>query len=200
MGRGGAAGATFRTFAESSGNGFRYQDKPINDEGVARVSAARISQWLAREVLAGQDVLVDSPHLAGRLPSLLSGDRNEAATWNQTCTFPAAASDSGLDESRIGAGRFAASHWLSRPAWHWERVNNDEAIPEIADPWSAQPGLFAFCEDLSTFVRNDDARPFLADLASPYVRRYVADVGRLSSRIPDLSSIEYRPADRFESY
>jgi len=174
---------TFEKFVRSSGNGIRGRDKS-NEEMVARIGAARVSKWLERLVLSGQDIVVDAPHLVSRFSSLLLGDHDKLATWNKTTALSAKA-DLGIDHTYIEAFAFERSHWLSRPAWFWNDVYMNSNIKEVEEPWKAETAKFAFCEDSSTFEKHDDCREFNASVDSPYNRRYIHAV-----QFPD---VDYAP-------
>ena len=165
---------TFRKFVEStgSGNGLRgREEQPINDEAIARIAAARISCWLEYYVLPGQNILVDAPHLISRFPSLLGEKVNDIEYWNRIATL-SEPDIKGLSSS-INRYLFNKSNWLSRPVWFWNDLINSEEIKEVRDPWSTPNPGFVFCEDISKFMPIDDVRSFVADLESPFVRRYV---------------------------
>lgn len=141
----------FREFVGNTGNGLRRKDEALDDESIARIAATRISKWLERMVLSGQDVLVDAPHLVSRFPSLLTGDRNKRQTWDQTASFKGVDS-LGLRHRQIQDFRFEKQDWLSRPAWFWGRLSNYDKIAEVADPWSTEQPDLVFCEDMSKFL------------------------------------------------
>lgn len=162
---------TFGKFVRFSGNGIRGRDK-ANEEMVARIAAARVSKWLERLVLSGQDIVVDAPHLVSRFPSLLLGDHNDLATWNKTSALSNKA-DLGIERTEIEKFSFKMSHWLSRPAWFWNDVYTCSNIKEVAEPWKAETAKFAFCEDSSTFEKKEDCKEFNASVDSPYNRRYM---------------------------
>jgi hypothetical protein len=168
---GNPAEATFKDFVCLSGNGLRGKDVPTK-EMVARIAAARISKWLERLVLPGQDILVDAPHLVSRFPSLLQGDHEDVATWNKSATF-LNQDELGLDLDNIGEFAFKPQYWLSRPAWFWNRVYACREIKEVAEPWNAETPKFAFCEDSSTFEKIEECSEFHASIDSPYNRRFV---------------------------
>jgi hypothetical protein len=180
---------TFEKFVTDSGKGLRPKDKPFNQESIARIAAARISKWLERLVLPGQDILVDAPHLVLRFPSLLKAktNRDKAETWNKTASFE--------DESKLGINHqlfeseylFKKADWLSRPAWYWNSLTTCKDIPEVKNPWSAKFPEFVFAEDTSCFIERDKAHEFVADLPSPFVRRFVAQIKK----------VEYVPSVRF---
>lgn len=189
---------TFRDFVLKSDNGLRPKDAAINDESISRIAAARISKWLERLILPGQDILVDAPHLVSRYPSLLKGDVAEFKSWNRTASF-AGVTKIGIHYERIKEHRFARQNWLSRPAWFWNRVSNLEKISEVSDPWSIRKGNYVFCEDLSRFVSQKAAREFVAELPSPFVRRFVVDSKTRDGKkiAGDAEQVDYIPAVRF---
>ena len=74
---------TFHDFVVDSGNGLDRNDGLWEPEAASRIAAARLAKWLERLVLAGQDFLVDAPHLISRFPSLLPGSRAKAGDWDR---------------------------------------------------------------------------------------------------------------------
>jgi len=168
---GNPAEVTFKEFVLRSGNGLRGKDA-TTDEMVARIAAARVSKWLERLVLPGQDILVDAPHLVSRFPSLLEGDPKDLANWNKTADL------SGntvlpLELEKIEAFSFKESYWVSRPVWFWNRVYTSNKIKEVANPWKSVETEFAFCEDSSTFEKRELCREFYATIDSPYNQRFI---------------------------
>jgi hypothetical protein len=173
---------TFRKFALKSDNGLRRKDNKAEDEEViARVAAARISKWLERIVLPGQDILVSAPHLVFRFPSLLNGDSRKLKDWQRF----AAKSDT-FSPSPLETYRPAKCFWFSRHVWFWPKVCKFEDIQEIREPWKAPRLEFALAEDTSSFHKKDQCREFVAETESPFNRRY----------IKKLAGIDYRPAVR----
>ena len=192
------ANTTFAGFVLESDNGFRRNDKPLNNSMILRVAAARLAKWLERCVLAGQDILVDAPHLVARYPSLITNNRAKIQSWNKIASLTAP-EPLGIDHKKIEAFRFSRDNWISRPAWFWPMVANFEQLLEVVEPWSIQHPDWVFCEDLSVFLPKSMVREFVADLPSPFIRRYVADP---NSNLPErlatsLKNIDYRPALRF---
>jgi hypothetical protein len=190
--------STFRDFVLSSGNGLRLKDKPISNEFIARIAAARISKWLERLILPGQDILVDAPHLVSRYPSLLKGDPDKLKTWNQTTSL-SGIGKLGLSYQRIADFRFQHNDWLSRPSWFWSKLSNFGQISEVSDPWSMKKPEYVFCEDISQFVDKKLTREFVAQVASPFVRRFVIDPTVKEGRklAKDADKVDYVPAVRF---
>lgn len=178
-----AESVTFLDFVRHSGSGLETRDR-TSDELEKRIAAARIFKWLESHVLAGQDILVDAPHLVLRFPSLLDGDLEKIEDWNRTAHLP---EPEGVHLGKIAKHRFEKEHWLSRTAWHWDKIREDSSIPEVSDPWeSPDPPGFVFCEDTSRFVEDSEAQEFVSSVPSSFVRRHVEL----------LSEIEYRPSAR----
>jgi len=184
---------TFRDFVRESGQGLRgIKDDVLDDESVARIAAARIAKWLERMVLSGQDILIDAPHLVSRFPSLLTGNVRSVANWNKTTSF-SGVKRLGIKFGRIENFRFPKEDWLSRPAWLWSPLSNFAKVAEVADPWGSVRPDFVFCEDVSRFLPQDSATEFVADLASPFVRRFVVNKESPKGRhfASSLRGVEY---------
>ena len=181
------AETTFREFVTESGNGLRPKDKGILDEDVlARVGAARISKWLEIFVLPEQDILVDAPHLVSRYPSLIKGDRKKIGTWNKTAQL-VEHGELGLNTESIEPYRFKKDYWISRPVWFWDKLREHAQIKELIEPRLTVKPVWVFCEDASRFYKRNACREFLADTASPFVRRFAKG----------FDSVDYRPRVRF---
>ena len=182
---------TFREFVTKSGNGLRSKDtkklkKGPNDHVLARVGAARISKWLEQLVLPEQDILVDAPHLVSRYPSLITGDKEKIGTWNKTAQL-VGHEELGLDTTLIEDYRFENPHWISRPAWLWDKLCECEDIKEVSEPWLTVKPDWVFCEDTSCFHKQTDCKEFIADIASPFTRRFVKN----------FVGVDYHPRVRF---
>ena len=163
---------TPRQFATKSNNGFRPKDRYPSPLEIARVTAARISKWLERMVLSGQEVLVDAPHLVSRFPSLLTEPRGKIESWNKT-TQLTSPNKLPIDHKLIEDFRFKKDHWVSRPVWFWNELVGFEGINEIAEPLERSEVPFVFAEDASRFFKRSQCREFVAELDSPYLRRFV---------------------------
>ena len=180
------AKTTFKEFVESSGKGLQPRDENKNEELVASIAAARISKWLERLVLPGQDILVDAPHLTSRYPSLLVGDPSKTETWNRT-TGLVGLDKLSLDHTNIKEYGFKKDYWLSRPTWFWQKLSENQSIKEVSEPWERKKTNFVFCEDTSSFHKQKECTEFYAELASPFRRRFVYRV----------NGINYQPAVQF---
>lgn len=178
----GFEGTTFRDFVVSSGNGLHRKD--IGDDvTIARVAAARLGKWLERLVLAGQDVLVDAPHLVTRFPGLLPRDRiMELEAWNGTSEL----FEPGIEQEVVADFGFRRRNWLSRLAWFGRMIDDPR---DALDPWDLEVPGFVFCEDRSAFRPGEAAREFVADVPSAFVRRFVGD--------PPAEGVRYQPSVRF---
>jgi hypothetical protein len=163
--------ATAREFALKSGNGLRPKDNKSTDEVIARVTAARLSKWLERMILPGQDMLVDAPHLVSRYPSLLRGNPDDLGAWNQTAGF-GPLNELGIELEDIERFSLEQSVWLSRPAWFWRELSNSKQIREASKPWERKPAKYVFAEDSSRFYEKEKCTEFMAEVESPFVRRY----------------------------
>ena len=182
---------TFREFVTKSGNGLKPKDvkeldNNINDHVLARVGAARISKWLEQLVLPEQDILVDAPHLVSRYPSLITNGKEEIGTWNKTAQL-IDFSELGMKTDLIEPYRFQKSYWISRPIWFWDELCECEEIQEVSEPWLTVRPNWVFCEDTSCFHKQEDCKEFLADIASPFTRRFVKNI----------SGVDYQPRVRF---
>ena len=196
LGPGGTPEETsFAEFVKRSGNGLRAKDEPFEPSSIARIAAARLWKWLERLVLSAQDVLVDAPHLVSRYPSLLKGGLNSPRTWNRTTSL--SRDKTGLNLALIHPFEFPRPGWLSRPAWFWKKLSSSEKIKEVTDPWTKLAPDFVFCEDISRFLPVESAREFVADVPSPFVRRFVVKRGSRAARRIDVKDVQYEPAVRF---
>lgn len=182
------AATTFKEFVVNYGNGLKERDKidTNNNEMIARIATARISKWLEQSVLPGQDILVDSPHLVYRYPSLLKRKQPDIDDWNKTTTF-GAIENLGMYHQKIRKFKFKKEYWLSRPAWFWKGISEFKKIEEVSEPWGRKPTKYIFCEDSSRFYEREECKEFIADLESPYNRRFVRR----------FRSVEYAPEVRF---
>jgi hypothetical protein len=200
---------TFEEFVRESRYGLRQADRPRNEKQIGRIAAARVAKWLEEAVLAGQEVLVDAPHLVARLPSLLKSPLS-LKSLNATAQLDDSPAKLGISESAIASARFNKAGWLSRPAWRWFEVARNEEIDENKSPWSKVEVPFGFCEDVSMFLPTEACREFVAEVDSAFNRRFVANFrveagrrmaaryrskpGRVNPRDP--IRVKYEPADR----
>ena len=153
---------------------------------VARVAAAEVGKWLSNQVLPGQEILIDAPHLVAHYPSLVNGRRtlpclNELARMAEDADIP-------LEATSIEDALFRPSIWLDRPAWWTERVLENRQLAENRRPWEMKPLKYCFAEDTSRFHEPSECRPFQA----------VGTLGERYVRIPD-TSIQYKPSNRLLS-
>ena len=180
---------TFKDFVKNSPNVLRGKDNEATDymdeEMVGRIAASRVSKWLERLVLPGQDILVDAPHLVMRYPSLLESDHTKVENWNKTSKFEPF-DKLGLDFKTIEQFRFKKDYWLSRPIWFSSQLSDCQDVKEVLEPWAREEIDFVFCEDSSSFYKKEECRTFIAKMESPYDRRFVHY----------FNSVEYSPKKR----
>ena len=167
---------TFRDFVKDSPNVLKGKDNKATDymdeEMMGRIAASRVSKWLERLVLPGQDILVDAPHLVMRYPSLLVLDNTKVENWNNTAKFEPF-NKLGLCFETIEQFRFKKDYWLSRPVWFSSQLSDCREIKEVQEPWTRGDIDFVFCEDSSSFYEKKKCRTFIAKIESPYDRRFV---------------------------
>lgn len=189
-----AENVTFDQFVRESGHGLRGADR-AGPSARARIAASRVSKWLERLVLPGQDVLVDAPHIAARFPSLLRAS-DAAKAWSETATIPKRATSRisvNLDAKTIAAHIYPHNHWVSRPVWYWAAVSGEPEVQEVADPWAVTTERYVFCEDSSRFHVPKDARPFQPGGPTTFIKRFV-ERKRPASSPPGL---RYLPLDQY---
>ncbi len=175
---------TFRDFAKSP-NALHRRDKNSSIDTVCRIAAARISKWLERRVLPGQNILVDAPHLVSRYPSLLKGEHDSLKAFNQSARFYPY-KDLSIDHHRIEEFRYSRAYWFSRPVWYWRKLAEFARIKEVSTPWEKKLSPFRFCEDASRFYDKRVCKEFIANVDSPYNRRFVRR----------FSNVDYQPRVR----
>jgi hypothetical protein len=180
--------ATFREFATESGKGLKKKDVNLDEDILATIAATRLSKWLERLVLAGQDILVDAPHLVSRYPSILKTDHKKREEWNKTTLSNL--QDLPLYVEKIEQYRFKKDFWLSRPAWFLDSLSNSSQIAEITEPWKKENSKFRFCEDSSTFESLKNSREFRAGVNSVYVQRFI--------NRPLIEGIDYQPKTKLK--
>ena len=163
---------TFKAFTKNPASALRAKDKNSNPEIVCRIATARISKWLERRILPGQNIVVDAPHLASRYPSLLVKGHDNLNSWNQCANFDSY-KQLNIDYGRIERFRYSKSYWFSRPVWFWRSLAEFARIKEVSSPWDKEPTAFRFCEDASRFYGKRVCKEFNADVDSPYNRRFV---------------------------
>ena len=153
---------------------------------VARVAAAEVGKWLSNQVLPGQEILIDAPHLVAHYPSLVKGRRTRPSL-NELARM-AAEADLPLEAAKIEDARFQPGFWLDRPAWWTERVLENRQLAENRRPWEMKPLKYCFAEDTSSFHEPSECQPFQA----------VGTLGERYVRKPDMS-VEYQPSNRLLS-
>lgn len=183
---------TFVEFVRSSGNGLRPKDKAWDEGAYRRIAASRIRRWLDGEVLASQNILVDAPHLAARLPALVP-DQDDSS-WKQVCTL--SAPDWPKHKETLERFRYEHRDWISRDAWKWFKIRAQRREDELRPFWSGSRPPLVFCEDVSTFVPSERAHRFVADVSTPYDERFVVGPVSDSSEYDSVRDVTYQPRIR----
>jgi hypothetical protein len=176
--------------------GYRRGDEAPSRRSVARVAAARLAKWMETVVLPLQDVLIDAPHLVQRNAALLNVEHLEeskSADWNVTTVVPTAPEACGL-RAEVLPHTHTAPDWLSRPAFYWPKISAASELPGIAEPYRVPAVDMVFCEDVSAFLRSEDARRFVSKLDSSSPVRWLADPDKAGHTM--LSDVEYQPRTR----
>jgi hypothetical protein len=176
--------------------GYRRGDEAPSRQSVARVAAARLAKWVETAVLPLQDVLIDAPHLVQRNAALLDVEHlkeSQSSDWNVTTAVPAAPEACGL-RAEVLPHMHTAPDWLSRPAFYWPKISAASELPGIAEPYRVPAVDMVFCEDVSAFLRREDARRFVSKLDSSSPVRWLADPDKSGHTM--LSDVEYQPRTR----
>jgi hypothetical protein len=163
--------ATFEFLACESEFGLNAKDRQgaVGDDAKRRIAAAAVTRWLEGQVLPGQNVLIDAPHLAQRYPALLKGETSDLAAWNRTADL--SAPDPGLDLDTLADARVPASAWVSRRVWSLPHVvRHRSALLKTSNGGSQ---VFVFCEDTSRFADIDRATEIEIAVPTPYFQRFV---------------------------
>lgn len=164
--------ATFRDFAQGSEYGLTAKDRSadVDEDSLRRVAAAAVARWLEWQVVPGQNVLIDAPHLVQRFPGLLSGEPGDIDAWNRTADLTVGDA-AGLQSEKLSAALVPATRWTSRPVWSLPKILGGDAAVLHARPVGAPK--FVFCEDTSRFVGLDEAVEVAVAVPSPYFQRFV---------------------------
>ena len=170
---------TFRTMLES-GNALQVKDrgviKYLPDEIKLKLAVSRVTKWVETQVVSGQDILVDAPHLVSRYPSLLldlPDDPGELKLALDRTAGSQNVQEFGLKLDLLEGTEYDKSIWASRPVWFWNRIMNRAEIEEVREPWTKRELPLVFCEDASGFFKRTECSTFYADVPSPYTQRYV---------------------------
>ena len=171
------ANVTFFDFVEGNANAVDLKDgRKIIEKGdadkVAQICAHRIAKWLARLVLGPQDILIDLPHLAEKLPFLVPQNRQTSLDFWNSCATQTAAPTSELTED-ISAYRFEHEHWFDRPVYWWDKFDPEQTLDKLLAMPNSNPGELVFCEDSSAFHNSNQCQRFVAAHHSTTDNRYI---------------------------
>lgn len=182
-------GATFRDIARAPSLGLDIKDAQPNEGLLKRIAAYGVVRWLNTQVLPGQNVLVDLPHLLERLPKVMTSETFEqlrAQTLNFTTIDEAVAQVPRLEALSNAVPPVCS--WLPRPVWLWPEVEQLET-QDANESWSEST---VFCEDDSQFHDLNEAREFEAGVPGPYSQRFVRVVSGDGLGDP----VSYQPRNR----
>jgi hypothetical protein len=183
----GEARITFREFFKQSTRSVpASSDRDFvakHNQTVARVVAAELEMWLRRHVIAPQDVLVDLPHLLGRMPYILGDQASQLATWNAAVDNRAEpyGLSQPLFDQHLKNLLWAYPKWVDAVIFYWPALNTDE---DLSARFFTSPswGDFVFCEDTSRFLERKPAdetpvpQEFAAEFEGSWNRRFIAKV------------------------
>ncbi|HLO77397.1 MAG TPA: hypothetical protein VK196_13155 [Magnetospirillum sp.] len=144
--------------------------QPGTRRAAINLLASEVRHWLFRMVLGPQDVLIDPPHLAERMPWVLGGDLADKESWNETICFDAVR---GI-KPEAARHAFEKQHWLSRPSLWLDAIQSDADVMALySDNYIAPEEAHVFLEDISSFELEDNAEDFLSDYSSVWAKRHV---------------------------
>lgn len=161
---------------EFTGGGDTWHPETV--QVLARVAAARIGKWLEYVVLPELDILMDAPHLVGRLPGLMGGEETIDA-WNAVAKRHEEnpANIPYMKTELIEEYYLKKTHWLSRPVWFWRDIIEGADLEDVRAPWNVNRPDFVFCEDTSSFHPLENCHEFQAETrVSPFSERYVREI------------------------
>ena len=151
-------------------------------EVVAKVVAAEIDEWLRRDVIGPQDVLVDLPHLLMRMPFLLGDKVTDVARWHDAMVIekPPFGLDQEIYDEHISKARFSHDRFLKSPCFWWPKLKENEALNDLFFGSNGSWPDVVFCEDISRFryfsPGGEDTKPmeFAAEFEGSWSRRYAS--------------------------
>lgn len=151
------------------------------------VWVSSLRRWLVTMVLGPQDVLIDIPHLAQRMPWLLNKKINDEATWKQLASFY----DIGALPEVVKAFFYTKEHWLSRKAFLMPILQKSAEVMKLYDDFTEHHiDEHVLLEDFSVFVKLENAESFTAAFNSMWSTRYV------SHAAVEAGEIHYAPKVR----
>ena len=157
----------------------RFEQISIRDDAsrpvALRIIAFELGRWVREQVVAGQDVLVDLPHLIARAPWLFKGSQLDRSAWNRLAALGGDCFAQGLVPDWLIEYRYARQEWTGREVFLWESLQRDPRFAmSDSDVPEAGFGDFVFAEDCSEFVSMGAARTFIAGFGNLWDQRYVA--------------------------
>ncbi|MFN3727373.1 MAG: hypothetical protein ACK4SZ_13850 [Allosphingosinicella sp.] len=149
---------------------------------VSRVVAGEIEFWLRRDVIGPQDVLIDAPHLAMRLPVLLGSAGGIIDDWNKIVNSrtPPHGMDADLFDRFVRPWTFEAPIWVNTPTFWWPEIEAAGDLQILAGEDEVERVRCAFAEDTSRFVPRDaeGVAGFVSEAGQPWNPRFVERPGQ----------------------
>lgn len=159
-----AMDVTFANFLDVSPKGKHKKDK-ITPDQLPRVCASRVLNWLREDLLPSQDVIVDLPHLATRIPELAKSLHDDQQRWNETTRHQWTDAYSDLIPCPWITG---LERWFDFPVWSWPACSKE--LNAFNLPMSP---AFVFCEDTSNFQPSTDVYPIETDVSGVFSTRWI---------------------------
>ena len=148
-----------------------------------RVIAGEMDRWVRRDLMGGQDVLVDIPHLLMRMPFLLGPGGSELSIWNEAVN--ATKEPYGLCEdiysTHLHGAKFRHDDWTKGPCFWWRDLKANAELSRMFYQAEVLWVDVVFCEDSSRFVDvSGDGDPgvmeFAAEFEGSWSRRHIAGI------------------------
>jgi hypothetical protein len=173
--------ATFEDLAWSS-LGFRFLVEGATKEQITRMAASVLLRWLARSVVAPQNVVLDVPHILARHPRAFGAGAADQEFWTSMAAKTEApfAAVAMLKPALSPVGEL-----IGRAVYSAELVR--ELSSQLPPPSVAALPL-VFAEDVSAFFERDAVQQFTSKLPGTYFRRFI--------RAPEEEEVDYRPSVR----
>jgi hypothetical protein len=154
---------------------------------VINILVSSLRRWMCTMILGPQDVLIDIPHLAQRMPWLLGKKIDDPAVWENLV------SPQGVEELPEVVNEFLYNkdQWLSRKCCVMPLLQKAPNVLKLYDDFSGSvEEEYVFLEDFSVFVKIQEAESFTAAFNSMWSTRYV------SHSAVEAGEIHYAPKVR----
>lgn len=183
----------------------------MDPQKIGILAATRLIKWLQNDLLPRQSILIDAPHLVSWYPGVMNPtdvDFSDLQTWNAVVSPDRATSNGIVDHPILRQNQYSRQDWLGRPVWLWPPLNTDPELETFRTVPGPNSSDVVFCEDLSQFVREEQAQRFRIALSTRYSVRYVVDrttlsieqpaLGMTADEVEKLTKLEYLPTGAFD--